>query len=121
MRLEIGFVAPRPPRGPPGATPNPPAPRGRRLGGNRVQRSVGSLRCGRTAAVARPGGGLGGLTPPHRAPAGEAGAVGALHKPRGHLGGSGGPGRRSGGVFGRPQDPQCAPITPYPPISWCSI
>jgi hypothetical protein len=56
MRLENGFGVPRPPQTPTGATPNPPAPRGRRLEGNRVQWGVGSPRCGRAAAVT----GLGG-------------------------------------------------------------
>jgi hypothetical protein len=105
MRMEIGFVAPRPPRGPPRATPNPPAPRGRRLEGNRVQRSAGSPRCGRAAAVARPFGGWG--NPPQAPPAG------ALHGPRRHLRGSGELRERPGGVFGRPQDPHCAVTTPW--------
>ena len=58
-------------------------------------------------------GGLGGVYPPQRAPAGQAGAAGALHGPRRHLRGSGGLRGRSGGVFGRPQDPHCAVTTPW--------
>jgi hypothetical protein len=54
VRMENGFGVPRPPQTPTGTTLNPPAPRGRRLEGNRVQRSAGSPRCGRAAAVARP-------------------------------------------------------------------
>jgi hypothetical protein len=111
MRLEIVFVAPRPPRAPPGGTPNPPAPRVRRVEGNRVQRGVGSPRCGRAAAVGGFGGG--GDNPPRRAPAGQAGAAGALHGPVRHLRGSGELRGRSGGVFGRPQDPHCAVTTPW--------
>ena len=108
---------PRPPRGPPGATPNPPAPRGRRLEGNRVQRGVGSPRCGRAAAVARPErprrGGLGGLTPPHGGPAGQAGAAGALHGPMRHLRGSGElRGRSGGGISASPG----APLRRYNPL-----
>lgn len=117
MRLESAFKAPRPRPAPPGGNPNPPAPRGRCRGGNRVQRSVGDRRFGRAAAAARPErprrGGLGGVYPPQRAPAGQAGAAGALHGPRRHLRGSGGLRGRSGGVFGRPQDPHCAVNTPW--------
>jgi hypothetical protein len=104
---DIGsFVAPRPPRAPPGGTPNPPAPRGRRMEGNRVQRGVGSPRCGRAAAVAR--GVRGGLTPqwgPRRA--------GALHGPRRHLRGSGElRGAFGGGIWASPG----APLRRYPPL-----
>jgi hypothetical protein len=109
MRLEIGFVAPRPPRGLPAPPTHQYPPRGGRVEGNRVQRGVGSPRC--AAAAARPErGGLGGVTPPGGR---QAGAAGALYGPRRHLRGSGELRGRSGGVFRRPQEPHCAVTTPY--------
>jgi hypothetical protein len=57
--------------------------------------------------------GLGGSIPPPGGGAGQAGAAGVLHGPRRHLRGSGELRGRSGGVFGRPQDPQCAQLAPY--------
>jgi hypothetical protein len=101
VRLEIGFVAPWPPRGTPGGTPNPPVPRGRRVEGNRVQRGAGSPRCGRAAP-----GGFGGLTPPW-GPRRPGGRAGALHGPRRHLRGSvrGAQGSLRGGIWASPGPP----------------
>jgi hypothetical protein len=109
VRLENGFGVPRPPQTPTGATPNPPAPRGRRLEGNRVQRPAG---CREPALWPRSGRVFwgGGLTPP----GGARRSAGALHGPRRHLSGSGELRGRSGGVFRRPQEPH--PLRRYHPL-----
>jgi hypothetical protein len=92
VRLENGL---RP--NPTGATPNPPVPRGRRLEGNRIQRGVGSPRCGRA------GGG------------GQARSTGL----GGTWGAQGGQGAFNGGIWAPIGLPMNAPLSP--PISWCSI